>query len=124
MGIRARKKLNKTMNKDAPKRPKSGYMLYTGSIREEVMEKVKAEGLGMGDGARIMSERWNSLPESEKAKYDEQSAQAKVVFDVEFLKYRQSDAYKNYMDAKSKLEASQKVKKLTRITMDDAPKRP
>lgn len=124
MDIKAKKKLNKTMNKDAPKRPKSGYMLYTGSIREETMEKVKAEGLGMGDGARLMSERWNALSESDKAKYGEQSAALKVVYDVEFLKYRKSDAFKNYMDAKSKLEAGQKIKKLTRTVNADAPQRP
>lgn len=123
LDIKSRKKLNKTMNKDAPKRPKSGFMLYTGGIREEVMEKVKAEGLGMGDGARIMSERWNAVPESEKARYAEESAAAKIVFDIEFLKYRQSDAHKNYVTAKSKMEAAQTLKKLTRTTMADAPKR-
>merc|ERR1711879_1118145 len=61
---RAQKKLVKTMNKDAPKRPKSGYMIFAGEIREEVMAKVKAENLGLGDAGAIVAARWAELAES------------------------------------------------------------
>merc|ERR1719197_703138 len=73
LDIRSKKKLQKTMTKDAPKRAKSGYMIFASEIRESVMEEVKAKNLGMGDGGRMISERWNALSETEKAKYGEMS---------------------------------------------------
>merc|ERR1719491_994212 len=78
----------------------------------------------MGDGARMIAERWGSLSEAEKAKYGEQSAQQKVTFDTEFLKYRVGDSYRAYMDAKAKMEAKQGLAKNFRTRfLHEAPKR-
>jgi hypothetical protein len=121
---RAQKKLVKTMNSDAPKRAKSGYMIYAGEIRESVMEKVKAEGLGLGDAGRIISERWAEISEAKKAEYGEKSQQMKIAFDKDFAVYKKTTQFGEYCDAKAKLEASQKQKKLVRTRLDEAPKRP
>ena len=59
-------------------------MIYAGTVREKVMEECKQQGLGMGDGARKISEGWNALSEVQKAKYAEESASQKAVFDVEW----------------------------------------
>merc|ERR1712048_610085 len=120
---RQAKKLQKTMTKDAPKRPRSGYMIYAGEIREEIMQKVKEQGLGMGAGGTMISERWNALSEGEKARYGEISADQKKKFDVEFLAYRKTDSFKNYMEAKAKLEAKQGIKKNQRVCFREAPKK-
>lgn len=121
---RNRKKLQKKMNANAPKRPRSGYMIFSGEIREEVMAKVKAEGLGMGDGGRIISERWNALSEDKKAQYAEESQNQKKKFDVEFEVYRKSQDFKDYMDAKANQEGTQDLNKVKRTHLGDAPKRP
>merc|ERR1712151_1175347 len=42
---RALKKLAKSQ-KDCPKRPRSGYMIFAGEVREEVLKEVAAKGLG------------------------------------------------------------------------------
>merc|ERR1711972_629770 len=120
---RAQKKLMKTMNKDAPKRPKSGYMIFAGEIREEVMAKVRAENLGLGDAGGIIAERWAALSEAKKADYGEQSQKWKEKFDVEFAAYKKGEAYGHFIEAKVKLETQQQLKKNVRVQLDDAPKK-
>mmetsp|Transcript_28899 Transcript_28899/g.46517 ORF Transcript_28899/g.46517 Transcript_28899/m.46517 type:complete len:1236 (-) Transcript_28899:183-3890(-) len=119
---RSLKKLVKTMNKEAPKRPKSGYMLFASEIREEVLAIVKEKGLGLGDAGKMISERWNALSEANKASYGETSQKQKIEFDQEFAKYKLTDAFGNFVDAKNKMEASQKLKKLQRTKLDEKPK--
>eukprot|EP00927_Polykrikos_kofoidii_P028125 TRINITY_DN2460_c0_g1_i1.p1 TRINITY_DN2460_c0_g1~~TRINITY_DN2460_c0_g1_i1.p1 ORF type:complete len:1241 (+),score=313.88 TRINITY_DN2460_c0_g1_i1:500-3724(+) len=111
------------MTADAPKRPRSGYMIFGGEIREEVMEKVRAENLGLAGAGTLISERWSALSEAEKARYGEMSAQMKIKFDAEFAVYRKSDSFKQYMDAKAKLEAKQGLKKIGRTHLGEAPKK-
>eukprot|EP00928_Gymnodinium_smaydae_P078786 TRINITY_DN62864_c2_g1_i1.p1 TRINITY_DN62864_c2_g1~~TRINITY_DN62864_c2_g1_i1.p1 ORF type:complete len:1324 (-),score=421.87 TRINITY_DN62864_c2_g1_i1:282-3959(-) len=123
LDVKAQKKLQKTMNKDAPKRPKSGYMIFGSEIREQVMEKVRAENLGLGEAGKIISERWQALSEAEKARYGEMSVEQKKTFDVEFAKYRQTQQFKDFMEAKAKLMGKQGLKKITRTCLDEAPKK-
>lgn len=120
---RQRKKLPKKMIPDAPKRPKSGYMILAGEIRESVMNECKEKGLGLGDAGKIIADRWAALSEAKKAEYAERSAEQKRVFDIEYVKFKATDTFKTYMDAKSKLEASQTLKKTIRTHMDEAPKK-
>merc|ERR1712217_124686 len=87
------------------------------------MEKVKEQNLGMGAGGAMISERWNALSEAEKGRYGEISAEQKKKFDVEFLEYRKGDSFKNYMEAKAKLEAKQGIKKNQRVCFREAPKK-
>lgn len=121
LDIRAKKKLQKTMTKDAPKRPRSGYMIFGGEVREKVMEEVKAKGLGLGDAGKMISERWQAISEAEKARYGEISQQQKVTFDVEFAKYRVTKSFADFQEAKAKLEAKQGLKKIARVNLDGAP---
>ena len=117
------KKLVKKLNKDAPKRPKSGYMIYAGEIRERVQKEVMEAGGGMGDIGRKISEYWAELSEAKKAEYGEQSARQKEVFDVEFNKYRKSEAFGIFCDEKAKLQSKQELKKIIRTKLDEMPKR-
>lgn len=122
--IRMQKKLRKTANKEAPKRPKSGYMIFAGEIRERVQKEVQEAGGGMGDIGKKISEEWQAVSEAKRAEYGEQSARLKETFDVEFAEYKKTDAFKNFLTQKAQLEAKQKLKKNQRTKLADAPKRP
>lgn len=87
---RQRKKLVKTMGKDAPKRPKSGYMIFAGEIRERVQKEVFGAGGGMGDIGKKISEEWAAVSETNKAEYAERSSRLKVSFDTEFTEYKKN----------------------------------
>eukprot|EP00971_Amphidinium_carterae_P158875 3150255-Amphidinium_carterae.1 len=63
LGVKKQKKLKKTMASDAPKKPKSGYMIFASEVREEVQKEVLAEGLGMGEIGKRIAERWKALSE-------------------------------------------------------------
>jgi len=52
------------------------------------------------------------------------SQEQKKKFDVEFAVYRKSDSFKNYMEAKAKLEAKQGLEKNQRMGFREAPKKP
>jgi len=105
---RMRKKLVKKLNKDAPKRPKSGYMIFAGDIRERVQKEVAEAGGGMGDIGKKISEEWNALSEAKKGEYGEQSARMKEKFDAEFAEYKKGDAFKHYVDERRSLSASRR----------------
>merc|ERR1712151_1083130 len=70
---RKMKKLKKVFTKDAPKRPKSGYMIFAGEIRERVQKEVQDAGGGMGDIGVKISQEWQALSEAKKGEYGEQS---------------------------------------------------
>lgn len=120
---RQRKKLVKKHNKDAPKRPKSGYMIFAGEIRERVQKEVFDAGGGMGDIGKKISEEWASLSEEKKADYATQSQDMKKKFDVEFAEYKGTEAFANFCNEKAKLESKQLQKKLIRTKLDEAPKK-
>mmetsp|Transcript_117715 Transcript_117715/g.293498 ORF Transcript_117715/g.293498 Transcript_117715/m.293498 type:complete len:1229 (-) Transcript_117715:61-3747(-) len=121
---RVRKKLIKRHSKDAPKRPKSAYMIFAGEIRERVVKEVSEAGGGMGDIGKKIAEEWAALSEAKKGDYAETSAKMKESFDVEYKEYRKTDKFREFMDAKAKLEGTQQRKKLVRTKFADAPKKP
>jgi len=120
---RARKKLVKKLNADAPKRPKSGYMIYAGEIRERVQKEVFDSGGGMGDIGKKISEEWAALGEEKQAEYKAKSEEMKKDFDVKFADYKKSEAWAKFCDEKAKLESKQLQKKLIRTKLDEAPKK-
>eukprot|EP00933_Yihiella_yeosuensis_P022710 TRINITY_DN17832_c0_g1_i1.p1 TRINITY_DN17832_c0_g1~~TRINITY_DN17832_c0_g1_i1.p1 ORF type:complete len:1215 (-),score=478.94 TRINITY_DN17832_c0_g1_i1:131-3775(-) len=121
---REKRKHMKAHAKVAPKKPKSGYMIYAGEIRERVQKEVMDAGGGMGDIGKKISEYWGALSEAKKAEYGEISARQKEVFNVEYAKHKKTDVYKKYCEEKAKMEGRHSVKKLERTKLKDAPKRP
>mmetsp|Transcript_61427 Transcript_61427/g.179555 ORF Transcript_61427/g.179555 Transcript_61427/m.179555 type:complete len:1213 (+) Transcript_61427:101-3739(+) len=120
---RQRKKLVKKLNKDAPKRPKSGYMLFAGEIRERVQKEVMEAGGGMGDIGKKISEEWSAVSEERKAELAKQSAEMKKQFDIDFAVYKKSEDWANFCTEKAKMESKQLQKKLMRTKLDEAPKK-
>jgi len=120
---RQRKKLCKKAAKEAPKRPRSGYMIFAGEIRERVQKEVMEAGGGMGDIGKKISEEWGNVNDDKKAEYAAQSAKQKEVFDVEYAKYKDTEAFATFCIDKAKLEAKQMLKKLVRTKLAEAPKK-
>ena len=111
------------MNTDAPKRPKSGYMIFAGTVRAEVMREVKEKGLGLGNAGRMIADRWAALSEGKKAEFGEQSQREKIQFDEDFAVYRKTEAFGKFCDSKAQLEKTQLLKKNFRVSFGDAPKK-
>merc|ERR1712060_733539 len=120
---RQKKKLVKKFAKDAPKRPRSGYMIHAGEIREQVQKEVFEAGGGMGDIGKKIAEYWAAVSEAKRADYAEQSARMKATFDIEYAAYKKTDSFKEFMESKAKLEGKQTLKKLQRTKLDEAPKK-
>mmetsp|Transcript_102896 Transcript_102896/g.320623 ORF Transcript_102896/g.320623 Transcript_102896/m.320623 type:complete len:1217 (+) Transcript_102896:71-3721(+) len=120
---RQRKKLVKKYAKEAPKRPKSAYMLFAGEIRERVQKEVMEAGGGMGDIGKKISEEWAAVPEARKEELAKQSAEMKKKFDVDYAEYKQTEAFADFCEQKAKMESKQLQKKLVRTKLDEAPKK-
>ncbi len=78
----------KVKDPNAPKKPKSGYILYSLDERPD----VKKDGF---EGKEILAEigkRWNTLDASEKQKYEKMANDEKARYEAEL------EEYKNNMD--------------------------
>merc|ERR1712127_1124489 len=76
-----RKYYGKLEDPDIPKRPKSGYMIFGGEMREKAQKEVMDAGGGMGDIGKKISEWWDAYPETEKAELAARSARMKEEYD-------------------------------------------
>ncbi len=121
---RAIKRMKKKASKEAPTRPKSGYMIFASEIRERVGEELKAAGGGISDIAKKISEEWAALSEAKKAGYAERSAKMKEKWLVEYREYKKSNAFKKFLCDQARLISKQKQKKLARLNLSEAPRRP
>lgn len=118
-----KKYFGKLEDPEIPKRPKSGYMIFASENRDRAQKEVSAAGGGMGDIGKKISDYWAELSETKKAEYGEKSERMKEDFDKEFRVYKMTDKFKGFENKKVKLESTQKLKKLQRTTMSDAPKK-
>eukprot|EP00746_Dinoflagellata_sp_MGD_P162832 gnl/MRDRNA2_/MRDRNA2_90560_c0_seq1.p1 gnl/MRDRNA2_/MRDRNA2_90560_c0~~gnl/MRDRNA2_/MRDRNA2_90560_c0_seq1.p1 ORF type:complete len:1266 (-),score=449.97 gnl/MRDRNA2_/MRDRNA2_90560_c0_seq1:43-3840(-) len=118
---RKRKFLGKKMNKDAPKKPPSGYMRFASEVRQEVMKEC--EGLPMGEIGKRISARWAEVSEAKKAKYSEEAESGKIEWQKKFAEYQKGEGWKNFVIEKAKMEAQQDLKKIGRVNLDEAPKK-
>lgn len=113
-----------------PKRPKSGYMLFAAEVRDRVKAQVFKDKEANPEinplkevGTRIADE-WKALTEAQKAQYGEQAVKEKEKYDEEFAVYSQTEKYKKLLVQKAQLTKKQKLGKLVRTSLDDAPKKP
>eukprot|EP00930_Biecheleria_cincta_P044270 TRINITY_DN303_c0_g1_i6.p1 TRINITY_DN303_c0_g1~~TRINITY_DN303_c0_g1_i6.p1 ORF type:complete len:1318 (-),score=418.92 TRINITY_DN303_c0_g1_i6:568-4521(-) len=121
---REKKKLFKAHAKQAPKKPRSGYGIFSGEIRERVKTEVMARGGGMGDIGVQISEEWAAVPEVKKAEYAEQAQREKEEFAVKWEAHKETDIFKKFMTDKAKMEGRHKLKQLERTTFKTAPAKP
>ncbi|CAE6941301.1 Hmgb2 [Symbiodinium natans] len=119
-----KRKFLKAAAKTAPKKPKSGYMLFSGEMRDKVKEEVMSAGGSLGDIGRRIADLWKELPESKKAEYDEISQAQKEEFRVKFAEYTKTDDFKVFQTNKAKMEGKHELRKLLLNTHKEAPDRP
>jgi hypothetical protein len=79
-------KPRKTKDPNAPKRPLSGYMLFSNDKRDEV-RKANPE-MKMPDIAKELGKMWNELKEKKKKHYMDKASEDKKRYDAEMAEYR------------------------------------
>jgi len=75
---------------NAPKRASGAYVFFTNEMRPIVMKEFP--GIKFVDMGRILGERWRALTPEEKVKYETQSAEDKMRFQVEMQQYTANQA--------------------------------
>ena len=105
------KKEKKEKDPNAPKRPLSGYLIWTMEHRDELKKKHPEL-----KGKQIMSalgEEWNKLPESVKKTYNDQSSKAREVYvkDKEKAMAKKEKSEKKKENLKEDDKKSKKSKK-------------
>ncbi|KAI8990876.1 high mobility group box domain-containing protein [Mycotypha africana] len=75
----------KKKDPNAPKRNLSSYMLFSQSIRPQIVRENPE--LSAIDTARLIGEKWNALSDKEKKPFVEKAAQEKARFDNEMKLY-------------------------------------
>merc|ERR1719410_133889 len=79
---------------NAPKRPLSGYFIFTGEVRAKVVKenpKKKMTELGA-----IFSAMWKKLSEAQKKPYQDKAEKAKAAYQKQMAKYKTTKAYKEF----------------------------
>lgn len=96
-------------DKNAPKRPLTGFLLYGNDLRKND-SSIKA--LPVTQQATAIAKNWKELSETEKNSYNQQSEILKQAYKNELSVYEQSDAYKDFKVAKAEFKDSKiKTKK-------------
>ncbi|CAE6967578.1 HMGB2 [Symbiodinium sp. KB8] len=119
-----RRKFLKAAAKNAPKRPKSGYMIFASEARDKVKEEVMAAGGSLGDIGKRIADLWKELPEAKKAEYDETSQAQKEEFRVKFAEYKKTADFKDFQTRKAKMEGKHGLRQLQLTTHKEAPDPP
>jgi len=81
-------KIKKAKDTNAPKKPLSGYMLYTASIREEIVNDNP--DLKMTELSKIFGMQWRTLSSDEKEPFMDQAVENKEKYTKEMEEYSQS----------------------------------
>jgi structure-specific recognition protein 1/high mobility group protein B3 len=86
-------------DKNAPKKPCTGYLNYANSIRAEVAAESGVRGV---KNAAEFSRRWKALPEAEREKWNSEARAAIGAWKVQMDAYKQTDEYKQFQTNKTK----------------------
>lgn len=80
----------------APDKPLLPYMRYS----RKMWEELKAEGKRVWEVGKIIGQKWREMPDEDKQPYFEEYEQEKAVYNEQMKVYRNSPAYKRWLDAK------------------------
>eukprot|EP01062_Namystynia_karyoxenos_P077868 TRINITY_DN7935_c0_g1_i1.p1 TRINITY_DN7935_c0_g1~~TRINITY_DN7935_c0_g1_i1.p1 ORF type:complete len:233 (+),score=117.72 TRINITY_DN7935_c0_g1_i1:92-700(+) len=119
-----------------PKRPASAYLLFVNHNRETIANELGTKAPPAI--AKSAGERWAVLGEEDKAVYQNQAKDLKEKYDAEMEKFKKTDDYQRYVEAKKEVktakaakqadkrdrEEAEKPKKAKRVRAEGEPKRP
>nr|AFK10971.1 high mobility group box 1 [Callorhinchus milii] len=103
------KKQKKKKDPNAPKRPPSGFFIFSAHLRPKIREECP--GLSIGDIAKKLGEKWNAMGSEEKLPYEQQADKLKEKYKKDVAAYRaktKPDSVKNFT---AKAEKSKKKAK-------------
>jgi len=89
-GGEKKKKAKKEKDPNAPKRPLSAYFFFMEDKRPEF--KKENPDASFGELGKLMGAEWQELKASEKKKYEDQNAKAKVEYEKAVKKYEAGKA--------------------------------
>jgi hypothetical protein len=116
-----KKKRKKCMrDAKAPKQPLTGYFRFLNDRRE----KVRSENPSMpfSEITKQLAAEWNVLPADIKQQYLDAAEQDKERYNREFNDYKQTDAYKIFLEKQSAKKKKKEVKKEKNEKNDKAEK--
>jgi len=107
-------------DKNAPKRPLSGYFLFMQEIRAKTKKENK--NASMTELGSIMAAQWSAKTDAQKKPYNAKAAKAKAVYVKKMEAYKKTDAYKQFK-SESKKDVGGLVKKICKKYNIDCKKR-
>jgi len=102
-------RVDKPKDPNAPKRPQSGYFLYSNSRRAEFKKQKSDKKLT--EISKIVAKEWKEITNDAKKKREEQAKELKLKYNETLEKYKKSPEYKKYLAdiAKWKQESKNKA---------------
>ena len=88
-------KIKAKVDKNAPKKSKSAFMLFCDNHRDEIMQEVKKQNkktktkFNLGVVQKKLGEMWSSLGESEIEKYNKSAEEDKERYQEEYEAYQE-----------------------------------
>lgn len=96
-------------DKNAPKRPMSGYMVFVNAVRNDVV--AENPDMSVTDVLKEIGVMWGDLGESEKKKYTQKAVGLKAKYEKELRAYQKTKQYKEYQEEKEAFYAKRKADK-------------
>ncbi|CAJ0647567.1 19335_t:CDS:2 [Entrophospora sp. SA101] len=81
-------------DKNAPVKPLSAYVMFSHKVREEYQGK----NISFPDMAKIVGDRWKSIPAEEKEMIENEAAKAKEEYLAAMTVYKTTDKWKQYQE--------------------------
>jgi len=121
-GVKKTKAKGKKKDPNAPKRPKSGWIIYSTKVRPEF--KKKHADASFGELTQKISEKWKTMTADDKKPYEEEAAKDKKRYEAENKAYQakkgdDDDDDDDDEDEKPKPKAKGKAKKKAAADDDD-----
>jgi len=106
-------------DENAPKRPPTGYLLWTGIERPKYMKKNPEAPVT--EVMKALAAQWKDMPESERQKFNDKAAKKKVAYQKELEKYQKTSTYTKYEEEKAAYKAEQSKKRNRLNGVDEKP---
>nr|XP_018917477.1 PREDICTED: high mobility group protein 20A-like [Bemisia tabaci] len=102
---KGKKRKKSSRDATAPRHPLTGYVRFLNDRRE----KARAENpnLSFSELQKLLGNEWNQLPQNQKQQYLIAAEQDKERYSQEMAAYRQTDAYRDFVQNKLKKKSKQ-----------------
>ncbi|CDH57466.1 hypothetical protein RO3G_07013 [Lichtheimia corymbifera JMRC:FSU:9682] len=81
-------------DRNAPVKPPSAYVMFANDVRS----KLKEQNLTFAQLAKATGERWKSLNDTERQRYETMAGEAKKIYNIALEQYKLTPEYKRYQE--------------------------